>query len=60
MFYEPNRDQARRIQATLKTIYDGVGGQYYAGEAAWNYIQERTGIDLKAILWQIAKSNEGV
>jgi hypothetical protein len=59
MFYYPNRDQAIRIQATLKTVYDGVGGQYYAGDAAWNYIQQRTGIDLKQILGKIAETNKG-
>ncbi len=59
MFYYPNRDQARRIQATLKTIYAGVGGHYYAGDAAWDYIQQHTGIDLKHILEQIAADNKG-
>jgi hypothetical protein len=46
MFYYPNRDQAIRIQATLKTIYDGVDGEYYAGDDAWNYVLARTGVDL--------------
>lgn len=59
MFYYPNRDQAIRIQATLKTVYDGVGGQYYAGDAAWDYLQQRTGTDLKQILWEIAETNRG-
>jgi hypothetical protein len=58
MFYYPNRDQAIRIQDTLKTVYDGVGGEYYAGEDAWIYIRRRTGVDLKAILTEIAKSNQ--
>ncbi len=58
MFYYPNRDQAIRIQATLKTIYDGVGGEYYAGDEAWNYVYERTNVDLKAILFEISEANK--
>jgi hypothetical protein len=58
MFYYPNRDQAIRIQDTLKTVYDGVGGEYYAGEDAWRYIRKRTGVDLKAILTEIVESNK--
>ena len=30
MFYQPNREQAIKIQATLKTLYDGIGGEYYS------------------------------
>lgn len=50
MFYYPNREQAIRIQETLKTIYKGVGGEYYSGDEAWNYIKMMTGIDLYSIL----------
>jgi hypothetical protein len=57
MFYYPNRDQAIRIQETLKTIYQGIGGEYYVGDEAWNYIVTRTGIDLKEILIGIAREN---
>jgi len=57
MFYYPNRDQAIRIQEALKTIYQGVGGEYYAGDDAWNYVLTRTRIDLKQILIDIAKEN---
>ncbi len=57
MFYYPNRDQAIRIQETIKTVYQGVGGQCYMGDEAWSYVQKRTGIDLKAILTRIAKEN---
>lgn len=59
MFYRPQRDQAKRIQATLETIYKGVGGKYYAGEHAWQYLQETTGYNLKAILIEIADSKWG-
>lgn len=54
MFYYPNRSQAIRIQETLKTLYLGVGGEYYHGDAAWGYVRDKTSIDLKAILKQIA------
>ena len=54
MFYYPNRQQAMRIQQTLETLYQGIGGHYYYGDGAWAYVQERTGVDLKAILVEIA------
>lgn len=54
MFYYPNRDQAIRIQGTLETLYKGIGGEYYYGDLAWNYIKNRTKIDLKEILEKIA------
>ncbi len=58
MFYYPNRDQAGRIQETLKTLYNGVKGQYYSGDDAWDYLQQETGVDLKSILEQIAESRK--
>jgi hypothetical protein len=54
MFYYPQREQAIRIQATLKTLYAGVDGEYYGGEDAWNYLHHYTGVDLKSILADIA------
>ncbi len=54
MFYYPNRTQAIRIQETLKTIYAGVGGDYYFGDGAWKIIKKQTGVDLLAILEKIA------
>jgi hypothetical protein len=54
MFYYPNRQQAMRIQQTLETLYQGIGGHYYYGDGAWAYVYEKTGVDLKAILEQIA------
>ncbi len=54
MFYYPNRSQAIRIQETLKTVYKGVGGEYYYGDDAWCYVQNKTAIDLKKILEEIA------
>lgn len=54
MFYYPNRDQAIRIQSTLKTLYSGVNGEYYSGDEAWDYLKRQTDIDLKSILNRIA------
>lgn len=55
MFYYPNRNQAIKLQETLETLYMGIGGQYYRGDAAWDYVQVRTGVNLKAILEKLAK-----
>ena len=57
MFYQPNREQAIKIQAALKTLYDGIGGEYYSQKDAWNYVQAKTEIDLKAVLIEIASEN---
>lgn len=57
MFYYPNRAQAMRIQQALETLYKGVGGKYYFGDAAWNYVQAQTGVDLLGILQKLAKEN---
>ena len=57
MFYYPNRQQAIKVQQTLETLYKGIGGEYYYGEKAWNYVTERTGVDLKSILQKIADRN---
>ena len=38
MFYYPNRSQAIRIQQAMETLYRGLDGQYYYGDAAWKYI----------------------
>lgn len=58
MFYYPNRSQAIKIQQTLETLYKGIGGKYYYGDSAWNYIAEFTGVNLLEILESIAKSRE--
>lgn len=58
MFYYPNREQAIRIQDTLKTLYQGVGGEYYSRDEAWDYVKQKTQIDLKAILMHIVKKNK--
>jgi hypothetical protein len=57
MFYYPNRQQARKIQDALETLYRGINGEYHYGDNAWHYVKNRTGIDLKIILEQIAKEN---
>ena len=58
MFYYPNRDQAIRIQQALETLYQGVGGHYFYGDAAWDYVRNETGIDLKCILERIAEEHQ--
>ena len=57
MFYQPNRSQAIKIQATLKTLYEGIEGEYYSQADAWEYVSRNTEIDLKAILTEIAAEN---
>lgn len=57
MFYYPNRSQAMRIQQTLETLYLGVQGEYHYGDAAWHYVRQYTGVDLRALLASIAKEN---
>ena len=54
MFYYPQRDQAIKIQETLKTLYAGVEGEYYGGDEAWEYLKSYCGVDLKSILIEIA------
>lgn len=54
MFYYPNREQARRIQKTLETLYAGVGGDYFFGDTAWEFIRKYTDVDLLAVLNRIA------
>lgn len=54
MFYYPNRKQAVRIQETLATLYEGIGGHYFYGNSAWDFVRTKTDIDLKAILEEIA------
>jgi hypothetical protein len=57
MFYYPVRTQAIKIQQALETLYRGVGGEYYYGDAAWQYMKSRTGVDLLAILRTLAIEN---
>lgn len=54
MFYYPQRVQAMRVQETLKTLYQGIGGKYYYGDNAWCYLRELSGIDLHSMLKIIA------
>jgi hypothetical protein len=54
MFYYPQRGQAIRIQQTIKTLYAGVEGEYYGGDEAWEKLKAYSGVDLKAILNEIA------
>lgn len=56
MFYYPNRTQAMKIQNTLKTVYIGVQGEYYSGTEAWQYLENKTGINLLQILEEIVQT----
>ena len=58
MFYYLNRTQAVRIQERLESLYDEIGGQYHHGDAAWTYVQDRTGVDLKTILEELGGSSD--
>ncbi len=53
MFFEPNRTQAVSIQTKLRKLYKEIGGEYYSGHDAWNYIKNETGIDLKNLFESI-------
>jgi ApaLI-like restriction endonuclease len=55
MFYYPNRQQAIKIQAILADLYKVVGGMYYHGNAAWEHLKLKSGVDLLQILEQIAE-----
>ncbi len=57
MFYYPNRTQAIRIQQTLQTLYEGMNGEYYYGDSAWEFVKKRTDIDLLALLQELAEEN---
>lgn len=54
MFYYPNRSQAIRIQQAMETLYKGAGGAYYWGKSAWDYVHNRTGVNLKQSLEKLA------
>lgn len=53
MFYKPNRSQSQRIQLGIKKVYLGLGGYYYSGIDAFNYVYHMTGIDLLKIISEI-------
>lgn len=59
MFYYPNRVRAIRIQDALETLYTGVKGHYHHGDGAWTYVHRRSGVDLKAILDELAAEAVG-
>lgn len=50
MYYYPQRTAARRAQEAIEYMYRGLEGAYYYGEAAWSFVRQHTGIDLKDIL----------
>jgi len=60
MFFYPQREQAIRIQETLRTLYTGLHGEYYGGDKAWDFLCEYTKVDLKRILIDIAHNRRGM
>ena len=46
MFFEPNRENAKKIQRKLKELYLSHNGEYYSGKEAWDYVKRETGRDL--------------
>lgn len=58
MFYYPCRQQAIKIQETLKTLYKGLNGKYYYSKKAWKMIKKTTSINLHRILIIIAKKTQ--
>lgn len=48
-------EQAIKIQQKLKSIYESVSGEYYSGLNAWEYIYEKTDIDLNSMLKEISE-----
>ncbi len=55
MYYYPNRAQAMRIQEALKDLYKANNGAYYFADSAWKHLEDTTGINLLAILQNIAE-----
>jgi hypothetical protein len=49
MYYMPVRNNARRIQEKVLAAFQ-ADGEAYVGEAAWDYVREYSGVDLKAAL----------
>src|SRR5699024_10778729 len=60
MFFKPNRKQAQKIQKSIEQLYKENRGNYYSGKDAWDYVFEKTGVDLKAILIQISQDKDKV
>jgi hypothetical protein len=38
----------------MKSLYQSVQGEYHYADAAWNYVKQRTGVDLLGILKDLA------
>ena len=50
MFLSLIENKLSKFKEKLYELYRSVGGEYYSGEDAWEYLQSNTGIDLKTIL----------
>lgn len=60
MLYNPVREEAISIQKKIKKEYENVGGEYYSGKAAWNYIEKKTDIDLRKIISEVLEKEEDI
>ena len=55
MYFYPNRKQAMRIQAAVEDLYKANNGAYYYADSAWAHLEQTTGVNLLAILQDIAE-----
>lgn len=58
MYFAPNREQAIRIQTALADLYKANHGFYYSGPAAWQHLEEKTGVNLYAVLQKIVEERD--
>lgn len=38
------------VKAQIRQLYEEIGGEYYSGDDAWEYLKSSTGIDLKSLM----------
>lgn len=57
MFFMPEREQAKKIQEKVISLYR-ESGEAYIGEDAFKYIKDYSGIDIKKIFKKFIKSQE--
>jgi len=54
MFYDPQRNQAKKIQQKLKHLYKSHNGEYHAGNEAWDYVRDITGYNFYNIIEELS------
>jgi len=50
ILFAPERKAAMKVQRKMKPLYDSSGGRFLVGDEAFRFVEDRTGIDLHAIL----------